>query len=93
MITHFVPLVRQGLLLCFHKRASILNTLIPCPPRGALWMSVDETGGVLVFAILYGLFHKVVRFTGPNRYCIVSPSDSIHRVGTCLGCSSGFGIL
>jgi hypothetical protein len=46
-------------------------------------MSVNETGGLLVFAILYGSIFKVVRFTALDIYqAFITRSGSIMKGDT-----------
>ncbi|EKG13701.1 Major facilitator superfamily [Macrophomina phaseolina MS6] len=75
-----------------------LNILVPCTAISALlafcWIAIDSTGGVVVFAVLYGFFSGTFVSLPPTT--VVSLSPSLAVVGTRMGMSfsfAGFGIL
>jgi MFS family permease len=101
---YFVPIINAGSVFgrvfpnALADHIGTLNTLIPCTLACGViafsWMSVDDTGDLLVFAILYGFFSGSFVSLAPTT--IVSLSNDLHKVGTRLGMSfsiSGFGIL
>lgn len=75
-----------------------LNMLIPCTLACAVlaftWTAVDETGGIVAFAILYGFFSGSFVSLPPSA--ILSLSNDLSKAGTRLGMSfsmAGIGIL
>jgi predicted MFS family arabinose efflux permease len=101
---YFVPILNASSVFgrvfpnALADRIGTFNTLIPCTLAcGGIafaWMSVDDTGDLIVFAILYGFFSGSFVSLAPTT--IISLSNDLHKVGTRLGMSfsiSGFGIL
>jgi predicted MFS family arabinose efflux permease len=101
---YFVPILNASSVFgcvfpnALADRIGTLNMLIPCTFACGIvalsWIAVDDTGDLIVFAILYGFFSGSFVSLPPTT--IVSLSDDLHKVGTRLGMSfsiSGFGIL
>jgi predicted MFS family arabinose efflux permease len=101
---YFVPILNASSVFgrifpnALADRIGTLNTLTPCTLACGIvafsWIAADDTGDLLVFAILYGFFSGSFVSLPPTT--IVSLSDDLHKVGTRLGMSfsiSGFGIL
>jgi predicted MFS family arabinose efflux permease len=101
---YFVPILNASSVFgrifpnALADRIGTLNTLIPCTLACGIvalsWIAADDTGDLLVFAILYGFFSGSFVSLAPTT--IVSLSDDLHKVGTRMGMSfsiSGVGIL
>lgn len=101
---YLVPILNAGSIFgrlipnAMADRFGALNMLIPCTLACAVlaftWTAVHETGGIVVFAILYGFFSGSFVSLPPSA--ILSLSNDLNKVGTRLGMSfsmAGIGIL
>lgn len=101
---YLVPILNAGSIFgrlvpnAMADRFGALNILIPCTLVCALlaftWTTVDEIGGIVAFAILYGFFSGSFVSLPPST--ILSLSNDLNKVGTHLGMSfsiAGIGIL
>jgi predicted MFS family arabinose efflux permease len=101
---YLVPILNAGSIFgrlvpnAMADRFGALNILIPCTLVCALlaftWTAVDEIGGIVAFAILYGFFSGSFVSLPPST--ILSLSNDLNKVGTHLGMSfsiAGIGIL
>jgi len=101
---YLVPILNAGSIFgrlipnAMADRFGALNMLIPCTFACAVlaftWTAVHETGGIVVFAILYGFFSGSFVSLPPSA--ILSLSNDLNKVGTRLGMSfsmAGIGIL
>jgi predicted MFS family arabinose efflux permease len=101
---YFVPILNAASIFgrlipnAMADRVGPLNMFVPsalaCAVLAFTWIAVHSTGGLLVFAILYGFFSGSFVSLPPSS--ILSLSSDLENVGTRLGMSfsvAGFGIL
>lgn len=75
-----------------------INTLIPCTVCAGIlcfvWIAIDNHGGTIVFAVLYGFFSGTYVSIPPA--CISMMTKDMSIIGTRLGmcfCFAGLGVL
>ena len=75
-----------------------LNLIVPCAFSAAIlmfaWLAIFNTGGFIVFCILYGFFSGAIVSLPPTIVAKLSPD--LQRVGTRMGMSftfAGLGLL
>lgn len=75
-----------------------LNLIVPCAFSAAIlifaWLAISNTGGFVVFCILYGFFSGAIVSLPPTIVARLSPD--LQRVGTRMGMCftfAGFGLL
>ncbi|VDC05949.1 unnamed protein product [Peniophora sp. CBMAI 1063] len=74
-------------------RIGPLNMLIPCSFITSVlafcWISVDSVGGLVTFAVLYGLFSGALLALA--RASLASLTNDVSRMGTRMGMASALG--